>query len=162
MTLQLRINPMLKSRKAGPWWLKQLSLCEKSNPDTSERNMEWKNKVFPTKPTIRETNFMVAVWVLFKLDICLYIICKFVLELRLYKTLYKLKDLYLVSYLHTFKWYNNKGSLSQHGASLGMFPLIKRLYATEVSTTLVLSLINHSLTTAAKAAAGWQSPSPNL
>lgn len=65
--------------------------------------MEWKNKVFPTKPTIRETNFMVAVWVLFKLDICLCIICKFVLELRLYKTLYKLKDLYLVSYLHTFK-----------------------------------------------------------
>lgn len=124
--------------------------------------MEGKNKVFPTKPTVRETNFMVAVWVSFKLDFsCLYIICKFVLELRLYKTLYKLKDLYLV-YLHTFKGYSNKGSLSQHGASLGMLPLIKRLYAAEVSATLVPSLINHSLTTAAKAAAGWQAPSPNL
>lgn len=42
-----------------------------------------------------------------------------------------------------------------------MFSLIKRLYAAGVRATLVLSLINHSLTTEAKAAAGWQTHSPS-
>lgn len=65
--------------------------------------MKWRDKVFPAKPAIRETNFVLEVWILFKLDFCLYNICKFVLELRLYKNLYKLKDLYLVVCLHTFK-----------------------------------------------------------
>lgn len=75
----------------------------KKQNQTLVSEIKWRDKVFPTKPTIRELNFMLAVWVLFKLDFCLYIICKFVLELRLYKNLYKLKDLYLVLCLHTFK-----------------------------------------------------------